>query len=93
MKRLIIGIIVGFLIGGSISYAKVIGSPPPDRDISVSLANWFTDVYNNFNKLDVLTATPNGVRNGTDGQIVLFNDGGTYKLFTAVGTGTVWQQL
>lgn len=95
-SSIFLGFLIGFLVGGSILHeanSAVIGTPPPMPELPVTAQHYFKEISDNFNKLDVLTATPNGVRNGTDGQIVIFNDGGTYKLMVNVGTGQVWQQL
>lgn len=79
-------------------YGDFIPPPPPLQNQSVELQQYLRRISDNFNNLNIITTTPNGNRLGKKGDILIFNDGGTFKLFVnTTGTETVpttvWQQL
>jgi len=47
------------------------------------------NIYELRNRLEVVTTEPNGSRTGVYGDVLIFNDSGTYKLRVSKGT-TVW---
>jgi hypothetical protein len=76
----------------AIAYAGELNVPPPLKDLSVSQQRFYRDIYNNWNNIEVTTTNPNGSRRGEYGDIVFYNNSGTYKLCvqTTSGGGTTW---
>jgi len=97
MKRFVIGFILGsFLITG-VSYAYRI--PRPFRITGFDQNNLVTlndtlealwDVTNGRYNLSLTTVNPDGTVKGNAGDMILFNNSGTYYLEICVG-GTVWR--
>lgn len=92
MMRFRFGIIIGFLLATITVSAGIIGSPPPS-DIPPQTQQYLFDIWQNLNRPPIQTTTPNGNRNGKRGELVTFNDSGTFKLFQNTDGGTTWQQL
>ncbi len=86
-------IILLILLYPTIVSADKIPTPPPMKDTELAAQQYFRTLYLNFHNLEVITTTPNGNRTGRVGDIVLFNDGGTFKLFVNTTGVKVWQQL
>jgi len=78
--------------GASMAVAKNIEAPPPLREIDVSQRKYFKEIYDNWNNLVVVTTSPDGSRRGDYGDIVFYNNSGTFKLCvqSTEGGGTVW---
>lgn len=97
MKKFILGIILGFILTGSISYAYRIPKPQRITDfdqnglviLNENLENLW-DVTNGRMNLDIVTVNPDGATKGDVGDMLLYNNGGTYYLEICVG-GTVWR--
>jgi hypothetical protein len=94
MRRLFLwGPIVFILLSFAvIAWAKDLKAPPPLRDIEVSQRKFLQSVYDNFNNLEVVESSPNGSRNGDYGDIIFYNNSGTWKLCvqTTEQGGTTW---
>ena len=93
MRKFIIGIIVGFLLSTLVAYAGIINSPPPLPDTEVTLQQYLFEIWQNMNRPEIITTNPNGSRSGKVGDLISFNDSGTYKLFINTTGSTVWQQF
>lgn len=92
MRKLLIGLIMGMLVGGT-AFAVVLPEPPELKESPVALQHYLKDIRRLFYILDVVTTTPDGNRNGKKGELVIFNDSGTFKLFVNTTSLKVWQQL
>lgn len=66
---------------------------PPVRNVSVEEQHYLRSIYENHNKLEIVTSNPDGSRTGKRGDILLFNDSETYYLEICISspTGTVWK--
>ena len=99
MRNLIIGIVIGALVFCGISYAKKIESPIKFTDLTVSneLVNLNTylelvrDILNGDFTLNIVTSNPDGSRKGTAGDVVIFNNSGTYYLEVNTTGSTIWR--
>jgi len=97
MKNLIIGIIVGCVLAVPQILADKISTPPPLRDTwedaGPAVQHYLQEISNNFHRLPVTTTTPNTNRKGLKGEMVIFNDSGTFKLFINTDSNKAWQQI
>ena len=92
--KLTTGLIIGLFLGScSIGYAGKIFSPPPFTEINPNLQHWLYDVYSNFQILTVTDTAPNGTRKGTKGEIIFYNNGGTFELYVNTDGATTWQKV
>ena len=73
-------------------FAGTISSPPPS-DIPVQTQEFLFDVWQNINRPEVVTSDPNGSRKGKKGEMVLFNNSGTFTLEVNTDGDTTWQTL
>jgi len=78
------------------AYAGHIASPPPtieDRDTLIYLRK----VHNALENFDIVTTEPNGNRRGRIGDVIIFNDSGTYRwrlnTDTGIDGGTTWVSI
>lgn len=98
MKKLIIGIIIGFLVGGSSAYALRIQKPPVITEFNKNSIAQLNDtlaklwnVTNGRYQLDIVTTNPDGATKGDIGDMLLLNSGGTYYLEINTTGSTVWR--
>ena len=91
--RFILGFLLGFLLACFPIDAGTINTPPPLSNTEVALQHYLLDIRNNMNKPNVLTTTPDGNRKGLIGQIVSFNDSGTFHLYVNVDGSKSWQEF
>ena len=87
--RFIAGFIFGFLLSAVIVFADNISAPPPIKDANV--LHYFTQIYNNFHRLQVVTTNPDGTRNGKTGDMILLQTGGTSYLEINTNSSTTWR--
>lgn len=96
MKRFICGIILGSLLATGISYAY--RAPKPQRItgfdqnglvILNETLEQLWDVTNGRISINTTTTNPDGSLTGNGGDMVLYNNAGTYYLEICIG-GTVW---
>ncbi len=92
MKRFIFGLIAGFVLSCAVAKAGIITSPPPS-DIPVQTQQYLFNIWQNMNRPEVVTSDPNGSRKGKKGDLVLFNNSGTFSLEVNTTGSTVWQTL
>ncbi len=99
MRNLIIGIIIGALVFCGVSYARKIETPIKFLDLNntnelVNLNTYLEsvrDILNGDFTLKILTTNPDGSLKGTAGDIVLFNNSGTYYLEINTTGSTIWR--
>ena len=74
-------------------FASNLSQPPILKDEPLAEQQYFTEIYNNFNLLEVTETNPDGNRNGKYGQIILLKSGGNYYVEICVSSpnGTVWR--
>lgn len=75
--------------------AKNINQPPILKDEPVAEQQYLKTIADNFNNFEVVTIDPNGNRTGRYGDVVIYNNSGTYRfrVCTSSPTGTVWAAL
>lgn len=68
---------------------------PPKKDDSKFLYDYLNILYQRFNILQVTNKEPNGNINSDIGQIILYNNSGTYYLAvqTISPNGSVWKGI
>lgn len=96
MKKIVLGFILGSLLTTGLVYAY--RSPKPQRItdfdqrglviLNESLEQLW-DITNGRISLNIVTTNPDGSLTGKGGDMVLFNNSGTYYLEICTG-GTVW---
>lgn len=87
-KRIVFSLV--FLLICDISYAGKISAPPPLKDMDKNLQFYLKEIESNFHVLPVVTSKPDGSRNGTAGEMLIFNSSGTFYLTVNIDSGTVW---
>ena len=103
------GVVVGLLLGMAMAApsTEAIRLPRPPtitawNESSIAQLNAYLQALWNLTNgrytIDVVTSNPNGTRVGTQGDVVLFNSSGTWKLCAntsattaASPTGTTWR--
>ena len=67
--------------------------PPVIQAQTTSTTQYMKDIYDNINIIPTTDTDPNGNRYGRYGQIVRWNNGGVYSLYTCVSSpnGKAWQ--
>ncbi len=65
---------------------------PPKQLDTLGTYNYLNTLYSHFNQLEITTTDPNGSRNGSPGNEVLYYDGVNYLLKSCV-SGTTWITL
>jgi len=92
MKAFSIGIIIGSILTTITVGAGIIGSPPPS-EIPVQTQQYLFNIWQNMNRPAIVTSDPNGSRKGKKGDLVLFNNSGTFSLKVNTDASTTWQSL
>ena len=77
----------------SVCFAANISRPPVDRDLALQTEQYFKNISDNFNNLEMTTTAPNGNRRGNNGDVILYDNSGTLELWANYGGGTTWQKL
>lgn len=75
------------------AYATKISAPPPLPDEPLAEQHYFKEIYDNFHVLEITSTAPNGSRNGKKGQIIIYNNGGTFELHVNTDGSTTWQKI
>ena len=92
--RLIEGIIIGLLISICVSgFFGLISAPPPLEDSPVPLQHYLQELYSNYHILEITTTAPDTNRSGKKGQLVIYNNSGTFELYANDDGSTSWQKL
>lgn len=107
MGRILLGILLGVLLASPSAQAIRLPKPPTINELTPSaiaqLNIWLEAVWQLTNgryTVDVTTANPNSApaRVGTNGDLVLYNNAGSYKLCVnttattaSSPTGTTWR--
>ncbi len=89
MKKTILFLLL--LLG--VCFAGNIPQPPVDKELSVQTRQYLKDVSDNFNVLEITTTAPNGNIRGKKGQLILYNNSGTYSIWANTDGKTTWQSL
>lgn len=98
MRKLILGLVLGFLLSSSLAYAYRIAKPIPITEITPStlyeLNSTIEELWNITNgrlSLDIVTTNPDGNTKGDVGNVLLYNNSGTYFLEINVTGSTIWR--
>lgn len=88
MKKLVIL----FMLFCSVAWAEL-PVPPVIQSQTTSTTQYMKDIYDNINIIPTTNTNPNGNRFGRYGQIVRYNNAGTYSLYTCISSpsGKAWQ--
>ena len=99
MKKLFIGLIIGLFLS-EIGYAYRISKPARITDFDqkglVVVNDNFEriwDLTNGRYSLDIVTSNPDGSLKGDVGDVVLFNNSGTYYLAINVDGSKTWRSI
>ncbi len=100
MKKILFGLIIGLILSSSISYAYRIGKPLRITDfdqkgIVVINENFerIWDLTNGRYSLNISTTNPDGNTKGDVGDILLYNNSGTYYLAINTTGAKVWRSV
>ena len=88
MKKFITGFIIGFILSGMIVSADNISAPPPIKDANIF--HYFTQIYNNFHRLQVVSSDPDASRNGKKGDMLFYLTGGVGSFCVNTDSSTDW---
>ena len=98
MKKFIVGVIIGVMLSSSLSYAFRFSKPQRltafDNKNLVLLNDILEQQWNVANgrfSLDIVTVNPDGATNGDVGDMLLFNNSGTYYLEINTTGAKVWR--
>ena len=91
MYKYVVGFIAGLILCG-VSNAALIPTPRPVEDKEVLL--YLRRIQGVLGKIEVVTTDPNGNRLGIIGDVVIFNNSGTFSIETCTDSGpaggTTW---
>lgn len=78
--------------GSSVTKNWAMPSPPTASDPG-SLYDFLLFLYTHFNQVQIVTIAPNGTRRGQAGNVLLYNNSGTWQVCfeTAQPNGTTWK--
>lgn len=92
MTLLRVGIVVGFLLLMThIALGGELPPPTPRKDRPVADELWMRQVASEHNNLRIETNTPSGIRAKKAGDILLWNNSGSYKLCICVEMPSTWR--
>ena len=90
LKYLVISSLLSLLTVSS--WAGNLRQPNPVDDTAVF--DYFLHIKDNFNSLPVTTTNPDGTKPGRVGDMVLFNDSGTFSLHICTdAANSTWQEI
>ena len=100
MKRFILGVIVGSLLISGISYAYRMPKPQRITDfdqnglviLNENLERLW-DITNGRFNLDIVIVNPDGNTKGNVGDMLLFNNSGTYYLAINTTGAKIWRSI
>ena len=87
-KKFLFGLITSILMVCTWAIADNISAPPPIKDADTF--HYLRQVYENLHRLQVVTTTPSGSRNGKRGDMVLLQTGGSSYLMINTDSSTTW---
>jgi len=90
--KIIIFILTALFIAQT-CFADKISSPPPFPKLNPSLEHYLYEIYMNFHVPAITTSAPNGSRQGIMGELVIYNNSGTFELHVNTDGSTTWQKI
>lgn len=90
-KKILLGFLL--LLLTSICYAGKISAPPPLPTTDKNLQFYLKEIESNFHVLSVVTSDPDGSRNGKAGEMIIYNNSGTYYLAVNIDSAQVWSGI
>jgi len=76
-----------------ISNAGNINSPPPLQEESRAEQHYWNEIYTNWNNLEFSDTNPDGIIEGTKGDMLLYEESGTIYLEVMTDTGPTWRGI
>ena len=96
MKKLLAGILIGLLLSASLAWASHVPSPPPSIK-DQHILRYLRKLQKSMHNIEIVTSDPNGSRRGMNGDVIIFNDSGTYRWRVNTSTtpegGTTWSSV
>lgn len=93
--RLIAGFMLGFALASATAWAGQIPDPPPLQDKQALI--YLRKLKDNWLNLEITSTDPNGSMTGRLGDIIIWNDSGTYRwrvnTSATPGVGTTWSSV
>jgi len=74
----------------SVAFAKI-SAPPPLPGESAAEQHYLYEIFQNFNRLEVVTTKPDGNRSGKKGDMLHLQTGGKYYHCENVDSLTTWR--
>lgn len=100
MKRFIIGFILGSVLVSSVTYAYRIPKPQRITDFDQNglvilneTLEQLWDVTNGRFVINITTSNPDGSLKGNVGEMILFNNSGTYYLAINTTGAKIWRSI
>jgi hypothetical protein len=82
-----------FVLLASVAVADKISAPPPLAKDNTVLQHYLDEMYINFHRLEVVISTPDAVRNGKKGDMLLYQNGGASYLAINTDSSTTWSGI
>lgn len=90
MRRWLLGAMV---VAAPLAFAGDLPPPTPRKDRPVPDELYFRRIHKEHNNFTVTTTNPNGNIRGILGNVLVYNNAGSYKVCinTSSGEGTTWR--
>lgn len=86
-------ILILFYFNVNFVFSGNIPQPPILNDEPIEEQHYLKKIADNFNVFEVTTSAPNGNRRGKKGEMILYNNAGTFTLWCNTDNSTTWQQI
>lgn len=86
-----LSLIIILLIGSNNVYAGDLPTPTPRKDRPVADELYLRQIHNEWNNLKIVTTNPDGAIRGQAGDLLIYNNAGSYKFCVLVTAPNVWR--
>jgi len=87
----ILAIVLIKLVYGGYVWAGELPFPPALKDEPVEELAYLRTIQRNWNNIPIVTTNPNGARNGNLGDMILYNNSGSWKDCYNIDGGQSWR--